>query len=77
MRQGDVLYVTNELNFHPAQYYLDEGRVFIFGKSYEDIPQFVGKVLIPEEKIAASLPIYPRKAFILKDDLTYDIQATY
>jgi hypothetical protein len=77
MEPGDVLYITNVLNFHPAQYYLDEERVFLYSASYGSIPQFVGKVLIPEEKIANTLPIYPNKAFILKDDLSYEIQSTY
>ncbi len=77
MKSGDLLYVTNELDFHPVEYYLDEKRVFIYGKTYEEIPQYVGKVLIPQEKIANLLPLYPHKAFILKDDLSYDIQSAY
>lgn len=77
MTPGDVLYVNSVLNFHPAQYYLDEERVFIYGATYEEIPNFVGKVLIPKDKVINDLPIYPRKAFIFKDDLSYEIQSTY
>ncbi len=77
MQPSDVLYVTDELNFHPAEYYLDENRVFVYGKTYAEIPQYVGKVIIPQDKIINSLPLYPRKAFILKDDLTYNIEAQY
>ncbi len=77
MKSGDLLYVTSELNFHPAEYYLDEQRVFIYNRTYEDIPQYVGKILIPANKVIGSLPIYPKKAFILKDDLSYEIQAAY
>ena len=77
MKPGDVLYVTNELNFHPAEYYLDENRVFIYGRGYEEIPQYVGKVLIPKEKVVSVLPFYPKKAFILNGDLTYTIQSQY
>lgn len=77
MKPGDLLYVTSELNFHPTEYYLDEKRVFIYGKTYEEIPQFVGKILIPKDKIVTTLPFYPNKAFILKDDLTYDIQSNF
>jgi len=75
MVQGDVLLVTHEFNFHPAEYYLNDSQVYIFGKTYEEIPWFVGKVLIPENKITNSIPSYPRKAFILKEDLTYEIQS--
>lgn len=77
MKSGDLLYVTSELNFHPAEYYLGEQRVFIYGKTYEEIPQYVGKILIPKDKMITSLPIYPHKAFILKDNLTYEIQSAY
>lgn len=76
-KKDDFLYVTDELNFHTAQYYFNESKVFIFGKAYEEIPVYVGRILIPREKIVITLPIYPKKAFILKDNLTYDIQATY
>lgn len=77
LKKGDVVYVTHEYNFHLAQYYLDEEVIYIFGKTYKELPWYIGKILIPEEKIATSLPSYPHKAFILKDDLSYSIQATY
>lgn len=76
-KKDDLLYVTSELNYHTAQYYFDENRVYIFGKTYEEIPNYVGKILISQSAIATSLPRYPKKAFILKDDLTYNIQAIY
>ncbi len=77
MKPGDLLFVTNELNFHPAEYYLNERQVFIYGRTYAEIPQYVGKIIIPKDKIATTLPLYPNKAFILKDDLTYDIQSNF
>jgi len=77
LRKDDVVYVTHEFNFHPAQYYINEKQVYIYNKTYGEIPAFVGKVLIPQNKLTNSLPIYPRKAFILKDDLSYSVQALY
>lgn len=76
-KKDDLLYVTSELNYHTAQYYFDENRVFIYGKTYAEIPNYVGKILIPRSAVVTTLPPYPKKAFILKDDLTYDIQAIY
>lgn len=76
-KKDDFLYVTNELDFFTAQYYFDENRVYIYGKTYDDIPDYVGKILIPKEKISTNLPVYPKKAFILKADLSYDIQAVF
>lgn len=75
--KNDYVYVDNELNFHPAQYYFDPKRVYIIGKTYEEIPEYVGKVLIPEDRIVSMPPRYPIKAFIIHDDLSYDIQSIY
>ena len=72
----DLVYV-DDLDFFTAQYYFDTNRVYIYGKSYKDIPAYNGKVLIPKEKVASSLPFYPQKAFILNSDGKYTIQAMY
>lgn len=77
LRKDDVVYVTHEYNFHPAEYYINDEQIFLYGKTYEEIPSFVGKVLIPKEKITGSLPLYPKRAFVFKDDLSYFIQALY
>lgn len=76
-KPNDLIYVTNELHYHVVQYYFDENRVFIYQKSYEEIPQYVGKILILKSSIVKSLPTYPTKAFVLHDNLTYSIEAMY
>lgn len=76
-KKGDRLYVINELDFFTAEYYFNENQVYIYNKPYESIPDYTGKVLIPKNKIATSLPIYPKKAFILKPDGSYLIQALF
>jgi len=77
MKLGDFLYVTSELDYFTATYYLDENKVFIYGKRYEEIPYYIGKTLLPKEKVISSLPYYPHKAFILDSWGDYIIQATY
>lgn len=72
---NDVVYLTNELDYFIAQYYFDENRVYVYGKRYEIIPDYVGKVLIPKSRFVSTLPIYPNKAFILTSDTHYEIQA--
>lgn len=72
---NDSIYVENELDFHTVQYYFDPSRVFIYRKTYEEIPQFVGKVLIPNSHVVSTLPSYPKKAFVIHNDLTYDVQS--
>ncbi len=75
--KNDAIYVTNELEFFDAQYYFAENRVYIYGKSYNEIPNYVGKVLMPESKLINSLPVYPKKAFILTSPDKYNIQAAF
>jgi len=77
MKGGDVLYTVSELDYFTAIYYLSEPKVFIYGKNYSDIPDYVGKTLIPENKVISSLPFYPNKAFILNTSGDYEIQAAY
>lgn len=74
-KKDDYLYVTDILDFFTAQYYFDPERVFIYNEVYEDIPQYVGKTLIGRDKIKYTLPIYPQKAFILKENRQYDVSA--
>ena len=76
-KKDDLVYVTSELDFFTAKYYFPNGKIYIFNKSYEQIPGFVGKVLISKSDIAPSLPFYPNKAFVLKPDGSYTIQALY
>lgn len=77
LRPGDVVYVTDPYDFHPAEYYINDKVVYIYGHQYGDLPWFIGKVLIPQNKIAHILPTYPRRAFIMTGDSTYTIQALY
>lgn len=74
--KNDLIY-TDDLDFFTAQYYFDENRVYIYGKSYKEIPTYNGKTLISKEKVALTLPFYPQKAFILKSNGDYTISAMY
>lgn len=75
--KNDLLYVESELDYHVAKYYFDPTKVFIFNKKYENIPNFVGKVLIPKDSIKTTIPKYPTKAFILYSNLSYDIKTVF
>ena len=75
-KNEDFVYVTSELDYFVAGYYFDINRVKIFNKNYDKIPNYVGKVLIPEEAITFSLPLYPKKAFIVKNN-SYSIEAVF
>lgn len=72
-RSSDLLFVDHEFSYHVAQYYFPANRVFILGKTYEEIPIYVGKILIPKNAIATQIPIYPDRAFLLKENGDYSI----
>lgn len=76
-KKDDVIYVTDVLDFFTAQYYFYEDRVFIYNEIYDEIPEYVGKTLISPDKIKYTLPYYPKKAFILKENHEYDISAAF
>lgn len=75
MSPNDVIYVESDLDFHTVQYYIDPKRVFIYRKSYEEIPQYIGKVLIQDVHVVSTLPQFPRKAYVLHSNLSYDIRS--
>jgi len=77
MNSNDFVYVMSELDFFTAQYYLGDDRVYIYGKNYEEIPDYIGKVLVGKDRIKNQLPIYPIKAYVINHDGSYDIQALY
>lgn len=74
---NNFVYVTSELDYFIAQYYFDENKTYIYGKTYEELPMYVGKVLISKEKVVNTLPNYPKRAFVVRPDLSYDIEAIY
>lgn len=75
MGPTDMLYVTNVLDYFVAQYYLSPDKVVLYGLTYNEVPSYVGKALIPPEALHESLPYYPKRAFILKDNGTYEVQS--
>ncbi len=76
IKPGDKVF-TDDYDFHVAQYYLGEEQVFIYGKTYSSIPSYIGKVLIPKDKIVNTLPLYPNRAFIIKHNEQYTIQTQF
>lgn len=76
MRENDVVYVAHEYDFHPTEYYLPTKKVYLYKKTYEELPWFIGKVLIGQHAFRDTLPLYPERAFIVNHDGTYTIQSS-
>ncbi len=65
LKPEDYAYVSSELDYHLYQYYIGESRIKIYGKTYDEIPSYVGKVLIPKEALTSSFPNHPHRAFLI------------
>ncbi len=67
-QQSDYLIVESELDYHVAQvYWFNPEHVMIIGKTYQEIPDYVGKSLIPESAIL-SYPYPEIEGYILRKD---------
>jgi hypothetical protein len=67
----DLLYVRSELDFFPALYYFDPSRVFVSGRTYDQIPTYVGKVLMPPDRFVRMGSAAPSRVFVLQNDREY------
>lgn len=76
-KDRDLVYVESSLDYFTAAYYFDEKRVYISSSSYDEFHDYNGKALIPKEKFTTILPYYPAKAYILKEDGSYEISTAY
>jgi len=72
---NDVVYVTHEYDFHVAEYYLPTQKVYLYKKTYDELPWFVGKVLIDKQAFRDTLPSFPTRAFIVNNDGSYSVMA--
>jgi len=72
----DKILLRNDLDYPLALYYTKLDTVYIWGKSYEEIPAYVGKVLIPQDAAVSEMPQYPARAFLVGYD-TYDIRSEW
>ncbi|MDO8497989.1 MAG: glycosyltransferase family 39 protein [bacterium] len=74
---NDILYVENELDYFLGEYYFQEDKVFIYNKTYEELRFYIGKILIPKDHVTSALPSYPQRAFVLRQNGTYQILSAY
>jgi len=72
---NDVVYITHEYDFHVAEYYLPTHKVYLYKKTYAELPWFVGKVLIDKGAFRDTLPVYPIRAFIVDNNGSYSVMA--
>lgn len=71
MAPGDVLVSRTPLTFFEANYYFNS-NAYLYGER-KNVPHYVGRVLIPEEKMVQNLNKFPKKVFILNDNGSYEV----
>lgn len=72
----DFLFVSKAEDYFVAAYYFSQERVYVLEEKGEEVPYYTGLVLIPENKITTKLPVYPERAFVLKNDREFEVRAT-
>lgn len=74
-KPDDKILLTSDLDYPLARYYTRSEDVFIQNKSYDQIPSYIGKVLIPEDAVTFGYPSFPARAFIIYYN-SYDIHSS-
>lgn len=74
-KPDDKILLTRDLDYPLARYYTRSQDIYIWNKSYEQIPSYIGKVLIPEHAVTFGYPTYPARAFTIYYD-SYDIHSS-
>jgi len=76
LQPNDVVYAKTPLVFYEALYYTPETtRVFLYNPAGITPPRFVGSVGMPKEVWAKNYPLFPKRAFVVYEDGTYDVQS--
>lgn len=70
----DSIYAKTPLTFFEANYYFpDRSRVFLYNPNHIAVPFYAGATLFPKDKMKDLVPLYPKRAFLINDDATYEI----
>jgi hypothetical protein len=73
--KNDVIYATSPLIFLETKYYAkDRSRVFFYNISDNPFPWYIGDTVVTKHDIISTLPTYPTKAYMIKEDATFEIQ---
>lgn len=72
--KDDLILANSSLSFLQVSFYArNRSLCFLLNQEGEELPAYVGRVLIPQEKILTKLPRYPQRAFLVYKDGSYEI----
>ena len=70
----DIILVNSAISFFETIYYAEDRSIcFIFNQRGISIPSYIGKAIIPQDKILTKLPSYPNRAFLIYKDASFEI----
>lgn len=74
LKKDDIVLAISPLNFFETCYYVqDRSRCFLLKSQEVSIPPYVGSVLISEDKTTPTFPSYPKRAFLVNRDTSFEI----
>lgn len=71
--ENDVIMTDSPLILFEATYYSKSSRVYWYNPRREPFPWYIGDIILDTSQIAYDLPPYPRRAFIIRENGTFDI----
>lgn len=72
--KDDVILAQSPLILFETMYYAgDSSRVFLYNPHEVPFPWYVGGILVTQNQMAASLPVYPTRAFLVAEDGSFTI----
>lgn len=77
-RKDDLVYAKSPLVFFESTYYFqDKKRVFLYNPDYVRLPGFLGTVLMPPSKNAATFPVFPGRVFMIYENGDYQLFSAF
>ncbi len=74
---NDLIYAQSPLVYFESLYYSsDRSKVFLYNPDKVSLPNYLGVILIGPEKQLNSLPRYPYKAYMVKENGSFEIYST-
>lgn len=73
-RENDLVFANTPLVFFESLYYFhDRSRVFLYNPNKVSLPDYLGKILIPEEKHLSVFPEYPQRTFMIYENGQFEL----
>ena len=70
----DLIFVDSPLIFFETIYYSrDRNKVFLYNPQNSPFPWYVGDMIVSSSQMARNFPIYPARAFLIRENNTFDI----